>query len=231
MDLQALTAEPRQGLRKVLRGAGISLRAASRHLGRSEPHVGRVLAGLYPLYVSDLMELLSLARFSAWDFFDLHYPFGGQKMFELRRGEKAPWIPRGRIATHQPRPSDPQGPAEWVEVIRDLLKDKIRDSPFSQRAVSRTLGLPQDALGLALRANTRLRLAHVLGTLQVIGVSPGRFFMEIYAPGESLPARLQWSQVLTEMERALALVAEGPPPGRRGRRAPRPEGRPEKPEE
>jgi hypothetical protein len=72
-----------------------------------------------------------------------------------------------------------------VRRLTDHLAAKIRESGYTQAAVSLSLGWGPDYVNQLLRANLDLRLAHVYAILEAIEVSPGRFFGELHADSAS----------------------------------------------
>lgn len=87
--------------------------------------------------------------------------------------------------TREPGPR-PQG--EILEVsrkIRERLRERIRDSEFTQRGIERELGLSKGYLSHVLKGTTDLKFAHLFSLLEVLGVRPGNFFAEV--TGEQPP--------------------------------------------
>jgi len=198
----------REGLKEVVALSGRELQGLSEEIGRSPGYLGKVLNGHLKLKVRELFEILRRLHLRPEDFFNLYFPLGGPLHARLRlkhRGGAASiWGPRPRIA----------GPVELnseqlaVKTAR-RLRGRLRMSGVSQRAMSRRLGLSQDALGLALRGNTRLSFRHVFEVLAAIRVRPERFFAELLGPEDGdLVATLRWSQVLDEVEAHLVGTVE-----------------------
>jgi transcriptional regulator with XRE-family HTH domain len=219
----------RAALREALAEADLSHREASERLGHHPGYLSRALTGHLDLKVREALELLELLGIDPGEFFPFVFPFGGNPMAALLRAPRPADVPalpdagallREALAA---RGESPPTPAQLTARAGELLRMAIRRAGSSQREVSRALGLSPDALGLALRGNTRLSFHHLFGTLAATGVDPGRFFIELFvAAAEPLAARVSWRQLLDRLEEAFGegargLARKGREPGRRRR--------------
>ena len=209
-------------LRAVLGRAGTSLKEASLHLNYYPQYVGRCLAGGAQLKVPDLFELLQLVGLGAREFFRIYFPLGGPSATRLAALQLDEERPAYRSPTaSQTRPAKGswhRTPAEWSELTRQLLRERIRASGVRMRTISQTLGLWPDSLSQCLRGSSHLPWGHVFGALEAIGVTPGPFFFELVHAEDTLEGALELSEVLdlweanlkTLVEEGLAARAEAP---------------------
>jgi transcriptional regulator with XRE-family HTH domain len=71
---------------------------------------------------------------------------------------------------------------EQVRTMAEALKRKIREAGSSVREVEERAGMTRDYLRQVLRGSMKLRMEHVVAILEVIGVPPIEFFVEVYGP-------------------------------------------------
>lgn len=62
------------------------------------------------------------------------------------------------------------------------LRRSIRASPLSQRRIEQHAGFSKGYLSQLLAGNLDLKLRHILGVLEALGIAPGQFFAGLY-PG------------------------------------------------
>lgn len=214
MDVQPSIERLRGALSEVIGRSQMPLSQLSKGLGHHRNYLGKVLNGHLRVRVRELFELLTLLKVPPADFFDIYYPLGGLAHVRLRAryrdgelpiwGSDLRWF--GELDAWR-RSLSPPSPEELEERAARLLRQYVRVSPTTQRAISRELGLSPDALGLALRGNTRLDFRHVFGVLQAIGMEPERYFAELVGPEDrNLVDTLRWNQLLDEIERHLRPV-------------------------
>ncbi len=224
MSLHPDAARLVRGLKAALRQAKISHSAASQHLDRGPSYVSRVFGGRLKLKVREVFELIELAGFHPWKFFDVYFPLGGERYAALReryREERADYLAKAPdtgallLARLQRDLRHPVDSTEWSNRAGALLREKILAAGRNQRAISRELGLSPVALGLALRGNSRLTFGHVFGVLDRLGMSPARFFVELMSNEEDPTERLRLAEILDEFERtfegALSAIPVPPP--------------------
>jgi transcriptional regulator with XRE-family HTH domain len=203
-------------LRDLLRHHGCSLRRASRALGRYRAYLGRTLRGRAPLKVEDVFRLLAFLKVEPYDFFEGSFPLGGEALLRLDRAGRRSFEPDGRDRLADMlrreaalRGEAPRSPRRWTERAAKLLRGHLRQAHLSQHEASRRLGLGPKVLGQGLRGETRLTFEHLFGALSVAGVSPGRFFEELFGPGEEeiLPG-LTYSGLIGQLEPLTVAACE-----------------------
>src|SRR6185295_8975342 len=75
--------------------------------------------------------------------------------------------------------------ATLVEDLRrtlECLDEAMRLSKLSQREIERRLAWPNGTLSRLFNGKTALQYGHVLALLQVLELSPGRFFEIVFKP-------------------------------------------------
>lgn len=70
--------------------------------------------------------------------------------------------------------------------LSDALREAIRRKKISQREVERTLGQSKGYLSLLLHGNVDLKVKHVFAVLEVIGLEPEDFFVDLYEKSDPL---------------------------------------------
>jgi len=201
----------RQALREAVAYSGRELQDLSKELGRSHGHLGKLLNGHLQLYVREVFELLDLLELRPEDFFDVYFPLGGPRHARLRALYQAHSLPiwevdvRSFAALEARRRGIPElSPRALEAKTARLLRQRLKKAGASQRSISLALNLSGDALGQALRGNTRLLFRHVFGILAEIGVRPERFFAELLGPDDGeLVGTLRWYHLLDEIEAHL----------------------------
>lgn len=98
---------------------------------------------------------------------------------------------------------------EEVARLTSLLRDAIKLSKTSNRAVERNLGLSSGYLSRLFAGVMELRVQHVLDICRVIGFAPGEFFRAAYpsadgqeGPGSKLRQALERLHPLNDNEPA-----------------------------
>lgn len=99
---------------------------------------------------------------------------------------------------------------EEVARLTSLLRDAIKLSKTSNRAVERNLGLSSGYLSRLFAGVMELRVQHVLDICRVIGFAPGEFFRAAYpsadgqeGPGTKLRQALERLHPLNDNEPAV----------------------------
>ncbi|MFN7961754.1 MAG: hypothetical protein U0002_10825 [Thermoanaerobaculia bacterium] len=202
------------GLRKLLRVAKLPLAEASRRLDRDGKYLERALRGKYRLKALDVFAVLEMAQVPAWEFFDVYFPFGGEPVRELRKQVEARVLALPSVLKNNPSGVglEPATAQEWVEAVREHLRETIRTSGVSFRQVSLHLGFQQDSLAQALRGGHRLQVRQWLGALDFLEVPVGAFFLGLMAAHAPVVGKLHWAQVLGKLGRAVERVAALPEP-------------------
>ncbi len=205
-------AELARRLRSALRAQGSTARGTSLRIGRSAHYLSRAFAGRNPLKLKDVAALLGSLGGHPRAFFGRHYPLGGSTYSPEMRERILALRPQtvrfddlaARVRAQEPIPS----PEETVERACRVLRGLIVERGTNQRAVSLALGLSRDTLGQALRGGMDLEMWHVFGVLLVVGVSPARFFRELYAPGGEALGGVAWPELVALLEGLLSGAAE-----------------------
>jgi transcriptional regulator with XRE-family HTH domain len=168
------------------------------------------------LRIEEAFQLLALLGAEPYEFFEEIFPLGGEARTRLAlstqgdQGQRA--TSRIRDLIHREaalRGDPPPTPRDFAARAGRLLRDALRRAHISQEEASRRLGLGPTALGQALRRTRRLSFAHLFGVLSLVDHSPGRFFEELFGPGEEeiLPG-LDWSSLLERLEPLMTAVYE-----------------------
>lgn len=203
-------------LRELSRQGRVSLAELSRQCGHHSHYFSKVLRGQDALKVRDLVEALEILKTEPADFFSWLYPFGGKGLAKLRKARGRELVP-GR-ATPEPlrrrlgRSSQDamlRDPEELTAWMGELLRDLLRRKGVSQLRASLELGLGPRALGNALRGHTDLKLEQVFGALDICGVTPARFFRELFGGRITPPlAAVQWQELLDTIEQGYTVMME-----------------------
>ena len=201
-------------LRELARRSGVSLAELSRQCGHHTHYFSKVLRGQDALKVRDLVEALGVLETEPAAFFSWLYPFGGQGLERLREargrelvaGEATPEPLRRRLArsSQDAMLRDPEELTAWMG---ELLRDFLRRKGVSQPRASQSLGWGPRVLGNALRGHTDLKLEQVFGALETCGVTPARFFRELFGGRITPPlAAVQWQDLLDTIEEGYAVM-------------------------
>ena len=197
---------------RAVEDSGSSAAEVSRRLGRSSGYLGRVLSGRLPLRIGEVFALLEVLDQHPGAFFERHFPLGGREVQALT--EKAGGAGESGAASLGDllelaacaRPVPPAG--QLLERTAGLLRARMAGARRSLRAASAGLGLARQGLARALRRPERLAAWHVFGALAAIGMTPARFFAEVFAPAEAnLPPLLSQSELLDALEHLLSRLA------------------------
>jgi transcriptional regulator with XRE-family HTH domain len=219
-----------QALHDAVRRSGWPLHEMSERLGQHPAYLSRALRGRGPLRFLTVLRLLDLLGLFPEDFFEILFPLGGEAAVRLapptsgRPGDDdlrslSEAMRRARAQEGLP----PWTPDYLTERAGKVLRELLRRGGARQREVSAALGLGASSLGQALRGNAALNLQHVFGTLAAIGVSPARFFAELFGPEEkNLLGSLRWTEYLDQMEGLMVGAFEAIEARRGGGEAPRP---------
>ncbi|HRC84245.1 MAG TPA: helix-turn-helix transcriptional regulator [Thermoanaerobaculia bacterium] len=231
MVAEAALERLRSSLRQWISAYGTTPAALSLRIGRDASYLSRVLAGSRPLKLEVLFEALRAFGGDPREFFDMSFPLGGDAAYYLRYPSRSASPALSVLSEAARRAREVSGyydrtPADHVSKLAQHLRQVLRRERRSQREVSVALGLRRDSLGLALRGNTDLTSFHLLGTLEILEISPARFFTELFTVNASRPVDgLRSAKMVAALEvalskAALARVADeraetGPQPARR----------------
>lgn len=203
-------------LQAHIQASGLNAREVARGLGYEAGYLSRSFTGRVPLRVRVVFRVLERTRAEPSEFFDTHYPLGGPTGRLLRGTAPSvldlpglPTLEQTLKAERRRRAASSRSPEEHTALVAELLKEVIRRTGKTQREISRALGMGLDTLGVALRGQTDLSFFHLFGVLDQVGMSPARFFAELFltADSGSLEA-IRFSQLLTSLERALGEATE-----------------------
>jgi len=211
MEAETYLWHLRDGLRDAVRRSKLTAGEASEALGRHRGHVGRMTRGKAPLRVEEVFALLDVLEIDPPDFFTLYFPLGGEVESRLHLTHPREVRPSGGITLKELRVSarQSQGKPRLSSVgaplrCGQILNLKLRQRRISQRQVEEELGLGTNALGRALRGETELTFERIFAVLEVIGLRPGRFFVELLGPDpEDLLDELRWVWALDRAEAYL----------------------------
>jgi transcriptional regulator with XRE-family HTH domain len=207
----------RRALAEAAERSRRSLRALSQEMGQHPAYWTRALAGKRPLRLERALGLLAALTVDAEEFFEVLYPLGGPAEAKLVAPAPDPWerqglpslretMRRARALSGEPEPT----PASLTARAGQILRQMLRRAGLRQRRASEALGLGPGALGQALRGNAALNVEQVLATLQLLGVTPARFFAELFGPADAhVLAGMRWSRFLDRLEGLVAGAAEG----------------------
>jgi transcriptional regulator with XRE-family HTH domain len=175
-------------LREAVRSSGTSLKAVSLELGYAPPYLSRVLSGIHALKVRQVFAILTAVGKRPTLFLSDRYPLA-PPIAATRRRKKRSDLPLGPSARQMREEVEsrkpPPDPKELAEKTASLLRGVLLRKHVRQRAVSRSLGLKDDTLGRALRGEADLLAFHLFGTLAAVGMTPGRFFAELFSGDET----------------------------------------------
>lgn len=202
-------------LQALLTEHGTSGREVSRVLGWHSAFLARAFNGHRPLRVEVVFQVLAHLGGSPYNFFRLHYPFGGSRAGLYVAGAGSSFDLPGLVTLEdaireQVRREGVLSPSEYRLRMGAWLRREIRGQGASMRSVSLKLGLGPTALGQALRGESQLTFFHVFGALEAIGSDPGRMFLAIFLPEAAAPIeRLEQDQRLSILERVVIESEEG----------------------
>jgi len=196
-------------LRVRVKAAGLELGATSLRLGLSRGYLGRILHQPAKLKVKHV--------YAALEVLDLHPAafFADLYRRPLPRMDLLPELPIlvARLLAGPPA-VDPRGeqrgPGE-VARLAQLLSLKVLATGTTQRAVSQALGFLPDHLSQILRGEVDLKVWHVYGALEEMGLDPADFFDELYGMAGGLadvtvPGGRRWSEVLRSAREGKAAI-------------------------
>lgn len=216
MPQEAHLAQLLCGLRSAVENSGLAARKLSSSIGRNETYVSRLLAGRLVPRVEEVFQLLVATGTDPEEFFAVFFPLGGATAFHFLGGQlgqpsdpSQPWDVRDLMRDWKKRTRwQPPSPREVTRRMGELLRAAIRSKRASQRRISLALGLPQDALGEALRGNSALSFRHVFGVLEAVEVAPTVFFAELFQGNSQLVEGVPLISFLATLDVALAQAAE-----------------------
>lgn len=215
MDSMAGVLELGSALRELIRGRGLTGRAVALQLGYNAGQFSRAVHGVRPLKVADVFRILQALDTPAFSFFTLIYPLGGEPVALARKPPRRSLEPPGSLsfedfgAAVEEQLGGPPSPEEATDKTRLLLKECIRRSELSQRAVSRAMGLSDDSLAEVLRGKATLTFRHLFGVLVAIGMSPARFFAELFDDEATTPLeKMAQARYYDALEKVLRKAGE-----------------------
>lgn len=190
MNPQASVRALGDALQDLLTTHGKTARAASEALGFHGAFLTRAFRGHRPLRVEVVFRLLASLRELPYEFFDLHYPFAGDRL-PAGQGPGPLDLPGeptlAELVRGEYRRTRTLAPGEHRDDLAAWLRRAIRRAKASQKEISLRLGLGPYALGLALRGNSQLTFFHVFGVLDALGFDAGRMFFEVFLPRPASP--------------------------------------------
>jgi len=176
----------RQGLGEFVNRSRRSRGELSRAMDRHPSYLGRMLRGKTPLRVEEVLHLLTVLDVAPYRLFYRFFPLAAP--LEARLLEDHPWdalaaggvpsdylVKSARGAMGGPNPSS----VAVAFRVGQMLAAKIRQSIFTQRQVAAAVGVSPRALSNALHRYGILTFEHVFRILEVLAVTPGRFFLEL----------------------------------------------------
>lgn len=86
--------------------------------------------------------------------------------------------------------------------LRELLRNAIRLSGVTNRAIERHLGMSQGSLSRLLAGGIELKVKHILEIVEILGLPPGEFFRIAY------PEEAQPTSALQAFQKALGQRTE-----------------------
>lgn len=177
-------------LQDLLSTHGKTAQACSEALGFHGAFLTRAFRCHRPLRVEVVFRLLASLREPPYEFFDLHYPFAGDRLPE-GKGPGPLDLPGeptlAELVRGEYRRTRTLTPDEHRDDLAAWLRRAIRRAKATQKEISLRLGLGPYALGLALRGNSQLTFFHVFGVLDALGFDPGRMFFEVFLPRPASP--------------------------------------------
>lgn len=204
-----------KNLQALLSEHGTSGREASRALGWHSAFLARSFNGHRPLRVEVVFQVLAHVGVLPYEFFRLHYPFGGSRAGLYVAGAGSSFDIPGLVTLEdaireQVRREGVLSPSEYRLRMGAWLRREIHAQGDSMRSVSLNLGLGPTALGQALRGESQLTFFHVFGALEAIGSDPGRMFLAVFLPEPATPIeRLEQAQRLSILEKVVVQSEEG----------------------
>jgi transcriptional regulator with XRE-family HTH domain len=204
-------------LRAWIRHRGSSAAEVSRRLGFAPAYLTRVFNGDYPLRLAVVFAILSALGARPRDFFAGPYrpaAPGPRTLPEVATGTLDAEEPARQALAALVEASEPAlSAAEWADRAARLLRQAILWARTTQRAVGRTLGLPPDALGQALRKAQGLTAWQIFGVLAAIGMAPAEFFARLFSPQDDEVApglrRADLREALTRLDLTASAAGEG----------------------
>ena len=187
----------RRRLSGLIRDSGVSAAEVGRRLGRPPESVRRALAGRAPLRVREVFGMLAALGQPPGAFFERHYPLGGWRA-------EAPLAALLELAGSA---GPGAAPEELAARTGALLRARIAGTGRDARLVSRALGFSREGLGRLLDRPSGLDARTLFGALAAIGVTPARFFAELFSPyaAEASPG-LSQAELLEAVEHLLEAV-------------------------
>lgn len=204
-----------QSLQTLLAEHHTSAREVSRALGWHAAFLTRAFNGHRPLRVEVVFEVLAHLREVPYDFFRLHYPFGGNRAGLYVAGAESQFDLPGLTSLREAIREQFQregtlSSSEYRLRMGAWLQREFRARGISVRSVSLRLGLGPTALGQALRGGSQLTFFHVFAALEAIGADPGRMFLAVFLPELPSPIeRLEQEQRLAILEKVVVETEEG----------------------
>ena len=101
-------------------------------------------------------------------------------------------------------------PETEVRRVAEALRDAIRSRRSSQRKVEQALHQGKGYLSQLLNGSVDLKLKHVFKVLEVIGIEPDEFFLNLYenpSPAGAVRNRVSQSRIESEIEELKSRVA------------------------
>lgn len=197
-------------LGQLIRERGVTINLVAKRLGVSAGQLSRVLRGRRPIHVELVFRIFEVLNVEPWAFFGVVYRVGAdrarlERLWGEAMGEGTPGNTRqlfGQLA----RRSGLALPAlAYTAKARRVLRAAIERRNLKQRQVARQAGMAGDALGEVLRGKVRLNFEHIFPVLQVLGWTPARFFLDLFAAEQADPIEaMSQSQLFDDIEDMVA---------------------------
>lgn len=184
MDPETEVANLRKLLTDRLHRAGVPPHEVSAELGFHASYLHRALRGDVPLKVKTVMGVLFDLNIDPEEFFQHHYPLGGEAT-KVLRDNPPPGVQRDDWARQMLRRLREREGVVWntetlTKFLQVAVRHLLRRAKIRQETASLALGRGPQALCQALHGRTDLTFEHVFGVLALCRVSPARFFFNAF---------------------------------------------------
>ncbi len=212
---EAVSCALAAALKTRLAASRVSARSVSTQLGYDPLYLTNVFRGRYRFRVEVLFQVLLAVGDSPFLFLHEEHPFGGPAWAALTG--KPPEGSEGSggsrfldtLSDRLAAEASAKEPEAYRLRIGELLRYHLRRAGLSQQEASLALGHGPGALGQVLRGYGQLTLTQVFGVLSLLGMRPGRFFLEVFLPTAINPAdRAQEADLLDAFGELFAEMSE-----------------------
>ena len=94
-----------------------------------------------------------------------------------------------------------------VSQVLEELRRRVRETDLTQRAIEEENGFARGYLSQVLQGKITLTVRHLVGVLLSMGVSPERFFADLFGPPEQ-PEPAGWQEIRQRLARYDAALQE-----------------------